>query len=750
MAMAEVLVHMKITFLMLCLVVFLFLSGWPQTGHSQHDSHPEVVIPLRITGTDKGIQTPEWLSYRLHIADQRLTIHMKVKKIFITRHFSIFTYTDQGALIKDQPFVPKDCNYHGYVEGDPESLVALSICFGGLQGMLQTNDTLYEIKPKTHSAKFEHLVYKIDSEDTQFSSMRCRLTEEIAQQFQYQELDNSILMQSHYEGWWTHRWYTRLALVVDNARHVYLGSNISNTQNEVIELVNVMNIIYAPLDMVVVLPGIEIWNEQNPIEYAKMPAYLSRFCKWKTDIFNNRIPHDVIHLLVRHGFGSYLGLAFLGAVCDNRYNCAVNSFREKSVIQFVSTIAHELGHNYGMQHDTPGCRCASTKCIMFPSKTSSSKFSNCSYDYYWTTTIKKTCLRELPSKDSYFTRKRCGNGIIEEEEECDCGSLESCTEDPCCSTNCTLVPGAACAFGNCCRDCQLVPSGQVCRKQSNECDLPEWCNGTWHECPEDVHVQDGSPCLGMGYCYEKRCNIRDEQCRQIFGKKAKSANETCYREINTRGDRFGNCGNNSRSYLRCDIDDILCGRIQCENVMEIPPLRNHSNVHITQAHGLNCWGVDYHFGTVTPDIGDVKDGTECGEERVCINRRCVPVPAWDKECLPDMCNMNGICNSKHHCHCGNDFAPPYCQQKGYGGSIDSGPPPERKKEVPKVKKEDNSYFLLSIPLFVLLCCLLLFCCLMNRKSSEKEEQNAQTSPNQPAQKAETTPSQPQKKVPNKK
>lgn len=32
-------------------------------------------------------------------------------------------------------------------------------------------------------------------------------------------------------------------------------------------------------------------------------------------------------------------------------------------------------------------------------------------------------------------------------------------------------------------------------------------------------------------------------------------------------------------YVRYNISDILCGRVQCENVKEIPHLRDHSTVH---------------------------------------------------------------------------------------------------------------------------------------------------------------------------
>ena len=89
----------------------------------------------------------------------------------------MFTYTDQGALLEDHPSVPTNCYYHGYVEGDPGSLVSLSTRLGGLQGTLYIKNIIYEIKPKSHSTTFEHLVYKTDSEETQFPPMSCALTD---------------------------------------------------------------------------------------------------------------------------------------------------------------------------------------------------------------------------------------------------------------------------------------------------------------------------------------------------------------------------------------------------------------------------------------------------------------------------------------------------------------------------------------------------------------------------------------------
>ncbi|KAF7485812.1 hypothetical protein GHT09_002521 [Marmota monax] len=585
MAVGEALVHMRITLLKLCLSILLFLSGWAQIGHSQHHSPPEVVIPLRITGTHRVMRPPEWISYSLYFGGKKHIVHMKAKKLLVSKPFSVFTYTDQGALLEDHPFVKSDCYYDGYVEGDPESLVSLSTCLGGFQGMLEIHDIVYEIKPKRLSTTFEHLVYKMQREKTQFPFMRCGLTEEeLARQLKLQRSNNSILRQSGYEGWWTHKWFLETVLVVDYKRFLYRKSNVSHVLEDIFVIVNHIHSLLSPLDVDLCLLGIEVWNEKNLLNVTNdMVQVLDLFCDWKVASLNSRIKNDIAHFLAHQTFDRYIGLAYVGTVCIPPYNCGIESFLGDKLYDISLVITHEMGHNLG----------------------------------------------------------------------------------------------------------------KVCRENVSECDLPEWCNGTSPECPEDVYVQDGVRCMDSGYCHEKRCNAHDEQCRQIFGKESRSAQESCYTEMNSRGDRFGNCGLVGENYVRCNKSDFLCGRVQCENVKEITFLRSHTTVHWIDFNGVTCWGTDYHFGMTVPDIGDVKDGTECGAEHVCICQKCVSMSLWTSDCSPETCDRKGICNNKHHCHCDSNWEPPYCIKIGHGGSVDSGPPPGKTVQE-WMKKKKGPFFFISI------------------------------------------------------
>nr|XP_051688404.1 disintegrin and metalloproteinase domain-containing protein 29 [Oryctolagus cuniculus] len=708
MTLNEALFYMRFLLLLNWLGVILSFCGHIQAEQPPNHNPPEVVIPLKVTGSARGKKSPGWLSYSLRFGGQRYIVHMKVKKFLLSKHLSVFTYTDQGALLEDQPFVHKDCYYHGFMEGDPESLVALSTCFGGFKGMLYINNMAYEIMPIAFSTTFEHLVYKMESEETQSRTMRPGI---IPDEIIGQDNDHSTLEQSAYVGWWVHFRTIEIVLVIDNSLYTHYENNDSMLLDDLYVVTNVADSIYDVLGIKMLVFALEIWNNENLVIVDDVRRSFQYFCNWKYANVLPRIKHDMSLLFINKNLKGLSGLGLTGGICVPYKSCGIVTFLNRTLTICGIAMAHHIGHNLGMFHDEDQCVCGNSKCIMHADNPPTTKFSNCSFNRFWWYTVERTtCLLEQDYTKDIFNNTRCGNGIIEEEEECDCGALQRCAKDPCCMPNCTLINGAACASGPCCENCKFLPSGSVCRKKDNMCDLPEWCSGTSHKCPEDVYVEDGIPCSDTSFCYEKRCSDRTEQCRRIFGKKAKSANRICYEEVNTQGTRFGHCGIKGVTYKKCDIPDILCGRVQCDNVQEIPQLSDHTTVHWTHFNEVTCWSTDYHYGMNTPDIGEVKDGTECGPEHLCVHRQCVHISILDSNCSPAFCNERGICNNKHHCHCNYSWDPPNCLIKGYGGSIDSGPAPRRHK-----MKVFNAGLVLFVLLIACFGCIIIFCSKRKRK-----------------------------------
>ena len=38
----------------------------------------------------------------------------------------------------------------------------------------------------------------------------------------------------------------------------------------------------------------------------------------------------------------------------------------------------------------------------------------------------KTCLLDVPQDEDHYSHPKCGNKIVEEDEECDCGTSDDC------------------------------------------------------------------------------------------------------------------------------------------------------------------------------------------------------------------------------------------------------------------------------------------------------------------------------------
>ena len=106
----------------------------------------------------------------------------------------------------------------------------------------------------------------------------------------------------------------------------------------------------------------------------------------------------------------------------------------------------------------------------------------------------------------------CGNGVVEDGEECDCGWEEDCLEE-CCwpqrtkyTSNqlpCTLRPAKQCSpsQGPCCdRDCTFNV-GNMCR-EDNGCRDQSYCNGHGTHCPASFLKPNKTVCNEEFVCFQ--------------------------------------------------------------------------------------------------------------------------------------------------------------------------------------------------------------------------------------------------------
>ncbi|KAK3096050.1 hypothetical protein FSP39_022532 [Pinctada imbricata] len=254
--------------------------------------------------------------------------------------------------------------------------------------------------------------------------------------------------------------------------------------------------------------------------------------------------------------GGVLGLAWVaslsssGGVCETFKTYSGNEQKSlntgivtvknygKSVASVVTqvTFAHELGHNFGSDHDKDGTSCApggdQGNFIMYSKATSgylsnNDEFSTCSVQQ-----ISPIIANKARSSSGCFTvhtGKICGNKIVEGDEECDCGWDDECSEsccvpqssgasNPCTFNNPSNTPNfCSPSQGPCCTsNCQYRQSSEsyTCRQNTTCMDKAvthgllslTFSNGSGFSCPDSSPKSNGTSCNDGQVCYLGECS----------------------------------------------------------------------------------------------------------------------------------------------------------------------------------------------------------------------------------------------------
>ncbi|CAG0885028.1 unnamed protein product [Darwinula stevensoni] len=499
--------------------------------------------------------------------------------------------------------------------------------------------------------------------------------------------------------------FVELVLVVDNAIYKSHDGNRTRIIDRCKKIANIVNALYAPLNIFVALVGVVIWTELDEITLKPNgDETLTNFLHYRRERLVAEIPNDNAQLLTNIQFeGGVVGKALKGPICTFKFSGGVNMDHSQTVGLVATTVAHEMGHNFGMEHDEEECDCPESRCIMAPSSSSlkTTHWSSCSREYLALAFAHgmEYCLRNRPRT---MIGPVCGNGFVEPGEQCDCGLPEFCDNRCCDPTTCMLTRNSTCATGQCCdlnilclawvlffpfpQTCKPKKASTSCRPALHECDLPEFCTGNSEFCPEDTHKQDGSTChdgkVGLlpAYCYAGSCRTHTDQCRMLWGPTGRSSDDRCYKR-NTKGDRHGNCGyfHTNETFTPCAEGDVMCGMLHCshrnerlEFGMESVSILSHT--FIQRERGvIPCRTAIVDLGLDQVDPGLTPDGAKCGEGKMCVKQKCRLVESVQSPSCSGGCFNHGVCNSKGHCHCDVGYAPPHCMEPGPGGSVDSGP-----------------------------------------------------------------------------
>ncbi|XP_026107229.1 zinc metalloproteinase-disintegrin-like batroxstatin-1 [Carassius auratus] len=657
--------HLMLWILALC------LSLDPTVGHiPELDGTKvyEIVRPIRLHALQKrdSKSRPDTVKYAMTLGGRDIEMHLQKNDGLLTKDYSETFYTEDGMLVTTTPEDLDLCYYQGKIVNDSKSSVSMSTC-DGLRGYFKTEEQRFLIEPLSEDGDGDHAVFKYGDVNEETPRV-CGVTNTTWDEREEGAPPRILPSRSRSSGptLFQQQKYIELFLVADNREYKKMDSDLQKLRKRIFEIINYINNAYKEINTFIALTGFEVWTDSDKITVSSVAGTtLDSFTQWRNSELVTRQQHDNAQLLSAIDFdGATVGLAYIGTLCGGLSTGIVQD-HNSNAIAVGATMAHEMGHNLGMSHDSSSCVCSDGTCIMTAALSYfiPQHFSSCSTSSYTDFLNNRVpqCLMNMPKPKELIQPPVCGNGFVEIGEQCDCGTVQECT-NPCCNaTTCKLTEGSQCATGDCCENCKIMSAAHVCRPKNDDCDLPESCTGKSAMCPEDVFTVNGIPCSnGKGYCYNGQCPQREEQCIKMWGPTAVLAREYCYNQ-NTRAEYYAYCKRIGNTYIGCQKQDVMCGKLFCEGGNGNP---NYGRL----VQFSTCKATFY--GDANSDYGQVDTGTKCGEGMVCNQNECVDLEiAYKATNCSAKCRGHAVCDHRKECRCESGWLPPDCvTQAGSEGS----------------------------------------------------------------------------------
>uniref|UniRef100_K7F8H9 Peptidase M12B domain-containing protein n=1 Tax=Pelodiscus sinensis TaxID=13735 RepID=K7F8H9_PELSI len=262
-------------------------------------------------------------------------------------------------LLRDQGgawawFYQDHCYYHGHVRGHEGSWVVLSTC-SGISGLIVLNDTdSYYLKPLGPPEPEHHVIYRAEHLPIRGGTCGHRglggsSVAEVARGVQL------VHRRAKRDAWRTLK-YMELFIVADYTLFLNQNRNLGRTKQRLLEIANFVDKVRAGVGAAVA--GRSVWIQQPALRAGRAlpdtsPAPVSR--RRAKDLTLPWAPP--LSPWGRSGVQPDTGAAALVSDMGSLPHIGSPPSWDHSELPIgaAATMAHEIGHNFGMSHDSQGC-----------------------------------------------------------------------------------------------------------------------------------------------------------------------------------------------------------------------------------------------------------------------------------------------------------------------------------------------------------------------------------------------------------
>uniref|UniRef100_A0A8C8AFX5 Peptidase M12B domain-containing protein n=1 Tax=Otus sunia TaxID=257818 RepID=A0A8C8AFX5_9STRI len=370
-------------------MVFNKLILWSMSKKLPGVEQYEIVYPRKLhtvqkrdVETNKETKYDDTMEYGIKANGEEVILHLQKNKHLLARDYTETVYSDDGRQITTSPQIKDHCYYEGYIQNDVDSTASISAC-QGLSGYFETRGQKYLIEPLGASDRDQHAVYKYEKLQ-QKSIKTCGLINNTWEEDSDDPINdifkssNSPEMKAYLKA----KKYLEVYIVADNTLYKKYEEDVKTVRQRIFAIVNYINKVYKAINIYVALTGLEIWTDGDKCLLSHSAgSTLDSFSKWRLSDLSKRKRNDNAQLIVGYNLeGTTIGLAFLKSICSDIYSAGIIQDHNRNEIAVAATMAHEMGHNLGMSHDTKACTCNAEVCIMTDTVSSivPKKFSSCS------------------------------------------------------------------------------------------------------------------------------------------------------------------------------------------------------------------------------------------------------------------------------------------------------------------------------------------------------------------------------------